>query len=62
MSEIEMVITAFMFAFVGVTFIIIGELCGNKFLNSGHDVEYAKSKEPQTPPIPPKKQKELTDE
>ena len=62
MSEIEMVITVLMFTFTAVMFIVIGELCGNKFLKSGHDVEYAKSKEPQTPPSPPKKQKELTDE
>ena len=56
MSEIEMVITVFMFTFTGLMLIIVGELCGNKALNSGHDVEYKKPDEPQTPPKiePPK--------
>ena len=47
MSEIEVVITVFMFTFTGLMLIIVGELCGNKALNSGHDVEYEKPDEPQ---------------
>ena len=53
MSEIEVVITVFMFTFTGLMLIIVGELCGNKALNSGHDVEYEKPDEPQKPPIVP---------
>lgn len=62
MSDIEIAIAVFMFAFIGLTVIVIGELCGNKVLYSGHDVEYEKPTEPQSPPISPKKRKELTDE
>lgn len=62
MSETEMAITVFIFAFAGVMFVIIGELCGSKFLNSGHDIEYKRPEQPQTPPITPKDRKELTDE